>query len=364
MRKGRYAEVMRQFENYLKANRLSDNLKYAYTLSISRMLNHLQVDPRSLTIQDIKNYVTYLEDEYISSYTKRKLTKKSLSNYFGAINKFIEFIAKELQNRNMLEEDIETGYRKLYSVELYESDTKPKKALSKDEIKLIFDTVSHKIPSVEEWRRQRNIALVKTLYYAVPRARELLDMNVDDINLKEGTLNIHDKKTKKWDTIAVDEDCINALSEWLKSRKTLHPDDNALWLNEFGRRMAYKSLQLVLQYIEVRAKLPTHLYPHLFRHTGITHLAEDGCNVFQIQSVSRHKSVETLKIYVDKARMQEQKIGHRLSKGLVPEDETPKQPIPPKQTPPQADVSVAQMPDYQEYLEFLKWKKSQDVSYQ
>ena len=72
-------------------------------------------------------------------------------------------------------------------------------------------------------------------------------------------------------------------------------------------------------------------------------------------SLSRHTNVETLKTYVDMAKIKKQKIGHSLSIGIetdTPKQETPEkpQPLTPQKKIPDDDVAVADRTHNKDYV--------------
>jgi len=194
---------------------------------------------------------------------------------------------------------------------------------------------------LKDWneKRIRNIAILKTLYYAIPRISELINIDVEHVNIDNNTIKLFDVKNDEWRNIPIDIHCINAIKDYLELREPKYPEEKALFLNTWGKRIGHTDIRKTISDNCIKAKITKKVYPHLWRHTGITHLAEAGWNSFRIRELSRHKTSEILDTYVNIADKQRIEIASSLSKGI--EEDTPKKPEKPKKEIEQVDSYIA-----------------------
>ena len=339
--KPKNAIEIKAFKDYLLIQkRTSVNQRKTYTRYVDNFLTWAKKLPKNITINDIENYQRYLL-EYVSPTTHKKYTKKTLSIIHSALNKYICYLVDKRGNTHLIKNS------RLYQIPIAKVTSPVKDALTPEEIQRIFKASEIREPRIEDWKHYRNIALMRTLYYAMPRISELISMNIEDINFEKGSIKIYDVKNDVWEEVYPSPHCLQAIREYLRYRKDIvnpkEPENEALWLNFYGRRIGHTDIRKTILRTVSRAKITKRVYPHLFRHSCCTHLAEKGYNEFQIMSLSRHKNLETLKTYVDMAKIKKQKVGHSLSVGI--EDDTPikdtSEPELSKRKIPENDISVA-----------------------
>lgn len=202
--------------------------------------------------------------------------------------------------------------------------------MTKEEVKRIF-RVAEVDKSMPEWRRLRNIAILKMLYYAIPRLSELINMDIDNVNVQTNTIKLFDVKNDEWKDIPISPHCIKAIKDYLEVRQPQNPDDKALFINSYGRRIGETDVRKTIHDNCVKAKITKNVHPHLWRHTGITHLAEVGWNSFQIRELSRHRTSEVLDDYITIANKQRIEIANSLSTGIEEDEKKPEEPKPKKE---------------------------------
>ena len=157
----------------------------------------------------------------------------------------------------------------------------------------------------------RNRAILETLYSTGMRASELLSLNIRDIDFISGILKIRGKG-KKERLLPIGETALKAIQGYLnypivkchsegvspKNLDNLKPccqDNEALFLNRYGKRMSLRSLERML--VKYRKILVEQITPHTLRHTFATHLLERGADLRSVQELLGHKSLSTTQIY-------------------------------------------------------------------
>jgi hypothetical protein len=161
---------------------------------------------------------------------------------------------------------------KLHSEPIEEFDRK--QLLTKDEIEKLIDTAQH----------PRDKAMIATLYESGARRGELLSCNIESVVFDSvGCLiTFPESKTKKRTVRLVYASLY--LHNWIENH-TLKlgngvPDQNApLWTTSYAvkgqyNRLTDMALHFQLKKLAKKAGITKRIYPHLFRHTRATDLAE------------------------------------------------------------------------------------------
>ncbi|MGO3741603.1 tyrosine recombinase XerC [Kerstersia sp.] len=94
-----------------------------------------------------------------------------------------------------------------------------------------------------------------------------------------------------------------ALQAWLAARPALAPaqalaaDRHALFLGARGRRIAPRMIQKQLAQLAITAGLPTHLHPHMLRHSFASHVLQSAQDLRAVQEMLGHANISTTQIY-------------------------------------------------------------------
>jgi site-specific recombinase XerD len=131
----------------------------------------------------------------------------------------------------------------------------------------------------------RDRAVLETLYGAGLRISELVGLDVDDLDLQEGSVRVLGKGGKERD-VPLGEEAAYWLGRWLQVRPRLATGaEDALFISARGRRLDTSTLRRLLP------------HPHRFRHAFATHLLEGGADLRTIQELLGHSSLSTTQVY-------------------------------------------------------------------
>jgi len=159
----------------------------------------------------------------------------------------------------------------------------------------------------------RDRALLEVLYGSGARVSEAIGLDVDDVDLGEGTEGEYDEGTpggalvrlfgkgSKERIVPLGRYATSALEAWLvRGRPALATKGKgtaAVFLNQRGGRLSRQSAWNVIQQSAERAGLSGHVSPHTLRHSFATHLLDGGADVRVVQELLGHASVTTTQIY-------------------------------------------------------------------
>jgi integrase/recombinase XerC len=132
----------------------------------------------------------------------------------------------------------------------------------------------------------RNRALAELLYAAGLRSRELVSLDVGDVDFERESVHVYGKGGKER-IIPLGEEASYWLARYLReSRPVLaRGADSALFVSVRGRRLDTSTLRRLFP------------HPHRLRHAFATHLLEGGADLRTIQDLLGHSSLSTTQIY-------------------------------------------------------------------
>lgn len=145
----------------------------------------------------------------------------------------------------------------------------------------------------------RDRAALETLYGAGLRISELVGLDVDDLDLEEGSVRVVGKGDKQR-VVPLGRYALDALDAYLtRARPGLATprSRSALFLNHRGGRLTRQGCARILKLHAARAGVEKRVTPHTLRHSFATHLLEGGADVRVVQELLGHASVATTQIY-------------------------------------------------------------------
>ena len=189
--------------------------------------------------------------------------------------------------------------------------------LPKVPVKIIEPLTSARIDKLISSKNQltelgsRDVALLITFLDTGLRLSELSNLPLDDAHLEEGYLKVVGKGNKERVVP------MGGLSQRLLYRYLFHfrpepysPSDNYLFLTLDGRHLTPNAIRLILTRWGKKAGVP-HLHAHLCRHSFATSFLNERCgDVFRLQQILGHTSLEMVRRYVHYASTQDMMQGH------------------------------------------------------
>lgn len=149
----------------------------------------------------------------------------------------------------------------------------------------------------------RDTAILETIYSAGLRVSELVGLNVEDMDLSDGTLRIRGKGMVERIS-PLGSPAAGAVVEYLRLRDDVFPParrrdeaDGPIFVNKLGSRISDRSVRRKLdKYIRL-AGLTGKVSPHTLRHSFATHMLNRGADLRSVQELLGHKSISTTQIY-------------------------------------------------------------------
>jgi len=164
--------------------------------------------------------------------------------------------------------------------------------LSEDELQTFLD-------SLPSWRDR---TLVLLMWISCLRVSEVVAIRFQDIECSRRSIRIPNAKGNLTRTAFMNPLTFAALNRYLdEERQDLFPDVNHVFVafkgKARGNPLSVNAVQKMVYYYAEKCGF-SHLHAHLFRHTGITHLVQEGMAEPAIRDMVGHRSPDSLSPYL------------------------------------------------------------------
>ena len=304
-----YPALLKEF--YYSEQKHSYKTKQMYFLYIRRFLDCVGKDVTEITPSDINRFL-------VSISMKNGGTEETSGTYratvWSALNSFFEFCERSdvIEHNPMNKVDRPTPKR---------SEDVERCVVTPEEFQRILQNVKE---GVNQYTRSRNYApfrvrdelIFKMLIYTGLRVAALMEINVDDIDFKEATVNTVNKRGKVF-VIPLNSEIMPCLNKYMEARKRILKgrEEDALFLSKNGKRMSVSTVEHTIKIYTYN--VDKNISPHKFRGTYATMLYEATHDISFVQDCMGHSSAATTKIYVkSNAEKQRRIAGDILKKQL------------------------------------------------
>ena len=288
------AKLLAEHDDWLVVERgLAVNSLAAYRRDLRRYANFLrdrgETDPARIGEDVVHAYVRHLET-LTDDEGQRTLAASSVARAVVSVRSFHRFCARE----GFVDHDPsqEVGAPPV--------PAGIPKALDEDEVDLLLGAVTGDEPLA-----QRDRVLLELLYGTGIRISEAVGLDLDDLDLEDGTLRVLGKGQKER-VVPVGRGARVAVEAYLRdgrlalrraqARRTTR-DGDAVVLNARGGRLSRQSCWAIVRRAGVRVGLDAHLSPHVLRHSCATHMLDHGADLRVVQELLGHASISTTQVY-------------------------------------------------------------------
>ncbi|MFX1234155.1 MAG: site-specific tyrosine recombinase/integron integrase [Promethearchaeota archaeon] len=215
-------------------------------------------------------------------------TKKGIGRKIACLRSFFKFLS--------LNEYIEKNpMTKIHSPKIKLEESLPK-FLKVSDIEEIFKKLKDR-RLFSSKKSQRYYLIVRLLYSTMARVSELCNIQIKDIDFEKGYLKLRGKGNKER-IVPVDKKTLELFKENLRNRISYDSEDYLL-VNTWGKKLSPRVVQSDIKIIKGRCGFPDSkaITPHVFRHTGATHLRRSGMDISELQDILGHSSPNTTRIY-------------------------------------------------------------------
>lgn len=279
-------KTVQDFLKFLEEEKgYTNNTIAAYRNDLTQFANYME--PRiesfaSVNKITITDYIAHLQTDERYKYSSSTIARK-----VAAIKSFFHYLIAE----SIVSSDPTA------TLDSPKVEKRLPQAVSIEEINKLLQAAADN----EGPKGRRDRAMLELLYASGMRVTELVSLEVDDINLEEGTARVKSKKRGiKERFIPVTGDALEALRLYIEDgRKKLmrSPDETALFLNHRGQRLTRQGAWLIIKrYVEM-VGIADRVTPHTLRHSFAAHKLSRGKSLQDIQKLLGHANISTTQVY-------------------------------------------------------------------
>lgn len=245
--------------------------------------------------------------EFVGHLHQRRMQKSSIARKLAALRTFFKFCVREKLVRQNPAKLVATPKlpKRIPAVQPAEElsrflDSLPRLHELQEQHR--NETLTPLQKAKEEFRCQRDRAIIELLYAAGIRVSELTGLNLDRIDRGEQMLRVLGKGRKER-IIPYGAKAQAALEVYWPQRERVaggarNPRDPlAVFISPTGRRLSPREIEGILNRYARLAGLNWHLHPHALRHAFATHLLADGADLRVIQELLGHASLTSTQRY-------------------------------------------------------------------
>jgi len=273
-------EEVDAFVKYLQQDKkASTNTVASYRCDLMQLLAWLEAqgitEPEKVTRTCMNSYLMYLERE------GKAVT--SISRMLASIKGFFHY-------------ELNEGKIRRDPAELL----KPPKVEKKLPLILTVEEVDRLLsqPGGSTPKELRDKAMLELLYATGIRVSELIQLRMEDVNIKIGFIRCHDEVRER--IIPFGKAAGQSLGKYLdNARPVLLKDMESPWLftNIKGQPMSRQGFWKIVKYYGEKAGITADITPHTLRHSFAAHLVGKGADLHAVQTMMGHADLATTQIY-------------------------------------------------------------------
>lgn len=252
------------FTNRLQELNYSENSIHSYINCIQQFKVHFEgYEFDVIDIEVLKNHINWMFDEKKISKSYQKQMLVSIQKYYNLI------LNKEI--------DLSELYPK------HQENLLPN-CISKIDIRNMIDltdNLKHKV-------------IICLLYSAGLRLSELLYLKINDIDIPNKIIHIHQAKDKNERTVMLSPTLLEKLQQYYQK----YNPKQYVFEGQSGEVYTGKSVQQVVKQAAAKAGIIIPVTPHCLRHSFASHLLENGTDIHHVQELMGHQSIKTTENYL------------------------------------------------------------------
>ena len=240
--------------------------QYRYLLgrAIDWFGNHGINRPEDISAHALRHFFSYLFSQGLSD--------SYVHTYARALKTFIRFMVEE----SYLSNTIRVPMPKVAEKQL-----------------LVYNEVEVK-QIIKACQDKRDYAFMLLMLDSGLRNAEVRKLNWEDIDIQRGVVRVLEGKGRKFRIVAIGLNTRRALIKY--SREINSSDEKPVFQTQSGSRLTAAGLRSWMMRFSERANI--HITPHALRRTFATFSIRAGMDVFQLQTLLGHSTLEMTRHYV------------------------------------------------------------------
>ena len=267
------------FENYLKTEKKSSkNTLESYLRDVGQFLSYCKMN-------EIRN-ISYVDTTVINKYFEYLIaigkSQTTVSRSSASIRCFYKYLNKEAIVSICPDIKVKsTAEKKL-----------PEILTGKEVLNLLSQ------PTGSDYKSVRDKAMLELLYATGIKVSELIELEISEINLQIGFLNL--KNTRNERIIPIYPAAVKTLQAYILNVRPAiinSNDEEKLFTNMSGEPLSRLEFWKIVKHYAQMANIKKDITPHTLRHSFAAHLLENGASLKDIKDMLGHADISTTQIY-------------------------------------------------------------------
>lgn len=297
--------------------------EYLYELHVLRQLSPHTLKAYGMDLSDLQNFASEdsvellkISNGHVRRWAGRLHSKgkssRSIARALSAWRGWYGWLSEKDARRDARAGKV-TGALVANPVDDVKAPKRPKslpKALSVEQTLALVNQAIKEADEKKDLGSIRDAAIVDLLYSSGLRLSELLGIDV----MQSKDRQYESAGWLDWDTaevtvlgkggkrrsVPVGAPAMKSLAAWRELRDVGSGDKEsmALFLSATGKRLSPRTVQARLRTLAMRAGLPTHVHPHMMRHSFASHVLQSSQDLRATQEMLGHASIASTQIYI------------------------------------------------------------------
>ena len=263
---------------------LSQNTLESYKNDLNKFRNFLEKNSKSVIKADhflILSFLSFLLDKGFSS--------KTVSRNISSLKSFFKYLisVEHIKINPML------------NIDAPKSGLFLPTTLTVEETQQILDAPNELRPI-----EMRDKAMLYTLYATGMRISELISLNMHNVDLTRGSVQVIGKGGKER-LIPLTNDAITMIKKYLtnaRDKLSKGKDHNNIFVSTHGKQISRHSFWHRIKAYLKKVDVKKEVHPHTLRHAFATHMLNNGADLRSVQLLLGHSDLATTQIYTHVAQ--------------------------------------------------------------
>lgn len=280
-RKADFQTLLQLFISECRAKNLSRRTVQFYEENLLRMQKtfesqNIELDVTTLTNRDIKH-------QYVGHMLAKGLASNTVNGRIKSGKAFFKYLFEEGHISNNLADELK----------LVKAEKKMIQTFTKEQVLALLNQ-----PNRHTFTGFRDYTMMMVMLETGMRIGELLNLKVGDLFLKEMEIRIIKGKGGKARRVPIQKTCVKILTQYLDERGDA--DTDWLFVNVEGTALHMRTIQENIQeYGKFAGISGVRVSPHTFRHTMAKFYILNGGDVFTLQQILGHSTLDMVRYYVE-----------------------------------------------------------------
>ncbi|WP_135555923.1 tyrosine-type recombinase/integrase [Paenibacillus cymbidii] len=276
-----FPNLLQSFTNECRAKNLSKRTVQFYEENILQMkkifeAQNLEFNVLALTNREIKH-------SYIGHMLTNGLASNTVNGRIKTCKAFFKYLFREgFISTNLADE-----------LRLVKTEKKMIQTFTKEQVLALLNQ-----PNRQTFTGFRDYTMMMVMLETGMRVGELLNLKITDISFKEMEIRITRGKGAKARRVPIQKTCVKILKQYIEERGNV--DTDWLFVNVEGSALRMRTVQEnIQQYGKCTGISGVRVSPHTFRHTMAKFYILNGGDVFTLQQILGHSTLDMVRYYLE-----------------------------------------------------------------